>query len=458
MAKRTAAARKTLSITNLSALGADRLAEILLAVGGGDANWKRRLKMELAAEVGAPDLALEIDKRLTTLAAGKGRVSWRKRPDLIADLQVHRRMIVDRLAALDARLGLDRLVAWFDLSPGLEARVKDPKGELSELFFDAAGDLAAVASAAGPAAAAPVLFEALQTRATVWAGWVGRAAPGMSQALATALIAQLTTNRPTPTGRMALVTRKLAERSGDLQTWIDVIPQDDRRKPDVGAQIAQRLADAGRAADARDALDAAHPQPPAPGRWSRQSPQPAPEVSDAWEAAEIAVLEAEGQAAAAQDARWTAFERTLSEAHLRAYVSRLPDFDDVEALDRAFAVAAAWPELLKGLTFLMDWPALREAGAMVVARVDELRAPADAAPLWVARLEGRYPAGALALLRAQARALTRLGHGHSEEVRGLTAEAAVLAERVDAAAGLVSHAAFVDELEALAAPVRRGWR
>ena len=458
MAKRTPAARKSLSTTNLTALGADRLAEMLLAVAGGDANWKRRLKMELAAEVGAPDLALEIDKRMATLAAGKGRVSWRKRPELIEDLQIHRRMIVDRLAPLDARLALDRVVAWFDLFPGLEARVKDPKGELSELAFDAAADLAAVASAADPAVAAPVLFEALQTRSTAWAGWIGRAAPMMTQALAAALIALLTTNRPTPTGRMALVTRKLAERAGDLQTWIDVIPQDERSKPDIGARIAQRLAEAGRAEEARAALEASRPRAPQSARWARMAAQPEVEMSDLWEAAEIAVLEAEGQPTAAQDARWAAFERTLSEAHLRAHVSRLADFDDVEALDRAFVVAAVWPDLLKGLGFLMDWPALREAGDMAVARADEIRAPADPVPLWAARLEGRHPAGALALIRAEARALARLGHGSSDEVRALTAEAAVMAERVDDAAGLVSHAAFVDELEALSTPPRRGWR
>lgn len=458
MAKRSDASRKTLSTVNLSALGADRLAQMLVEVGGGDANWKRRLKMELAAEVGAPHLALEIDKRLATLATGKGRVSWRKRPDLIEDLQIHRRMIVDRLAPMDARLALDRMIAWFDLFPGLEARVKDPKGELGDLANAAVADLASIASATDVGVAAPALFEALQTRAASWTGWIGRASPDLGEDLARALISLLTSGRPLPTGRMALVTRRLAERAGDLDTWIGVIPAEDRHKPDVGARIAERLAHGGRAVEAREALEASRPQPPKPSRWTGLGKSLPAEPSEAWEAAEIAVLEAEGRGAAAQTARWAAFERILSAPHLRAYIDRLSDFDDVEALDRAFAVAAAWHEFPRGLAFLMEWPALREAAAMALARADEIRAPIDQISLWVARMEGRYPAGALALLRAQARALARLGHGHSDEVRAITAEAMALAERAGPHPDLESHAAFVDTLEQLSSTSRRGWR
>ena len=86
MAKKSAAARKTLSASNLVELGAERLADLLIEATAGDANLKRRLRLALSAEVGAADLTLEIDKRLTTLATARTKVSWRKRPDLIADL------------------------------------------------------------------------------------------------------------------------------------------------------------------------------------------------------------------------------------------------------------------------------------------------------------------------------------------------------------------------------------
>ena len=110
---------KRLSADNLARLGADRLAELLIQVSGDDAIWKRRLRMELAAEVSEGDLAAEIDKRLITLAGGKARISWRKRPELIRDLQSVRRAIIDRLAPMDPRLALDRMVAWFALGEAI---------------------------------------------------------------------------------------------------------------------------------------------------------------------------------------------------------------------------------------------------------------------------------------------------------------------------------------------------
>lgn len=455
MAKRPSPARKTLSEANLAALGADRLATLLMEVAGGD--LKRRLRMELAAEVGAPDLALELDKRLTTLAGSKARVSWRKRPDLIADLQTLRHMIVDRLGPMDARLALDRLTAWFDLYPALSARVKDPKGELTLVFDGAATDLASLASLAGPDVAGPVLAEALSTRLLEWASWVGRGASALSPELARRLLADLTQGRPRPTGRLALVVRKLADRAGDIDAWIAAIPDADRAKPEIGAEVAARLARAGRPGEARAALDAARQQPPPASRWARTAAAEPPPAPDSWFAAEIAVLDAEGQDAMANDARWRLFGRTLSDDILRGLLVGLADFEDVMVLDRAFELASAHPDPMKGLAFLMNWPAQREAASMVLARRSELRGAVDDTPLWAARLSARYPDAALLLVRARAAALVRLGSGITEEIDGLIAEAETLAASV-ADPGLEGHADFVAGIERLAAQKRPVWR
>lgn len=455
MAKRPTIARKTLSEANLAALGADRLATLLIEVA--DADLKRRLRMELAAEVGAPDLALELDKRLTTLAASRARVSWRKRPELLADLQMLRRMIVSRLGAMDVKLALDRLVIWFDLYPSLAARVKDPKGELTLVFDGASTDLAALASTAGPDVAGPVLAEALSTRLSEWASWVGRGAAALSPVLARRLLADVTQGRSRPTGRLALVVRKLADRAGDIDAWMLAIPDADCRKPEVAAEVARRLARAGRAEEAREALEASRIEPPPSNIRRKSGVAEMPTMPDSWYVAEIAVLEAEGQAGHAEEARWSLFERTLSEDTLRTLLSALPDFEDVIALDRAFATAGAFVDPMKGLAFLMNWPAHREAAEMVMARRDEIRGSIDDASLWAARLAGRYPEAALLLVRARARALVRLGGGMTEEVESLVGEAEVLFAN-ESAGECETHLAFVDGLKMLAAPRRSVWR
>ena len=453
MARRPATAKKALSEANLAALGADRLAAVLMETAGP--GLKRRLRLELAAAAGPPDLAFELDKRLAALEASRARVSWRKRPELITELQMLRRMIVERLADMEPTLALDRLVAWFDLYPSLGRRVQDPKGELTLVFDAASADLASLASRLGPDVAGPVLGEALSTRLSEWASWVGRGAAALSPALAGRLLADLTTGRPRPVGRLALVVRKLADRAGDLDAWMLAIPDADRPRPEVGAEIARRLAHAHRPVEARAALDAARTAGPS-GRWGRGKAADPPPQPESWCAAEIAVLEAEGRAAEAEAARWRLFERTLSADTLRTLLAGLPDFEDVVALDRAFAIAAAAADPMKGLAFLMDWPAHREAAAMILARRGELRATHDDAPLWAGRLAGRYPAAALLLLRARAAALLRLGSGETEEVQGLIAEAEALAAGVTDP-DIASHDAFVADLR-LAAPRRPVWR
>lgn len=449
--------KKTVTATNLLALGETRLAALLVEAAAGDASLKRRLRMELAAEISAADLAFEIDKRLTSLAVSRARVSWRKRAALLADLQSVLRVIVDRLAPLDIALALDRVVAWFDLYPALSARVSDAKGELPLLFDAAAAELAAVASAAGPEIAAPVLGEALATRLNQWASWVGRGAHALDPEVARRLLLTLTQGRPKPTGRLALVVRKLADRGGDLDAWVQSIADEDRRKPEIGAEIARRLAEAGRPGEARAALDASGPSaPPVASRWTRARAD-APPPSEAWLGAEIAVLEAEGRAAEADEARWRLFERTLSAEALRRLIAGLPDFEDVVALDRAFHLAARDPDAMKGLAFLMNWPALREAADLVEARAAELRGSHDDVPLWAARLAARHPGAALRLIRSRARALVTLGAGMTEEVQGLIGEAEALWAGLADPGPIPDHPAFLAELQTLASPRRRRW-
>ena len=62
------ASKTTLNAKNLAALGAERLADLLLEVSKGNAGAKRRLRLELANEAGSGNVAREIRKRLSTIA------------------------------------------------------------------------------------------------------------------------------------------------------------------------------------------------------------------------------------------------------------------------------------------------------------------------------------------------------------------------------------------------------
>lgn len=441
MVRRPATAKKALSEANLAALGAERLAALLMETASPA--LKRRLRLELAAEAGAADLAFELDKRLAALEASKTRVSWRKRPELLAELKSLQTVIVQRLAGLDQGLALDRLVVWFDLYPALTRRVQDPKGELALIFDAASSDLTALATALGPEIAGPVLGEALATRLSEWAVWIGRGVGALSPDLARRLLVDLTAGKAQPTGRLALVVRRLADRAGDLDAWILSLSDADRKKPDTAAEIARRLALDGRAGPAREALEAAFVPSPG-GRPRGKTGEPPPQV-EAWYAAEIAVLEAEGEGATADAARWALFERTLSPEALRALLAKLADFEDVVALDRAFEIAAGHGDLMRALAFLMEWPAHREAAALILKRRSELRGAHNDLPAWAEGLSARHPQAALLLVRARALALRRLGAGFSDEVADLIIEAESLAVGLTDET-IPSHAAFLVEL------------
>src|SRR5918998_4123483 len=80
------ASKKSVNLENLEALGARRLAEIVLELGAGDAGIKRRLRLELSAEAGAEAVAADIGKRLTALRQARSLVAPQKPPALLKNL------------------------------------------------------------------------------------------------------------------------------------------------------------------------------------------------------------------------------------------------------------------------------------------------------------------------------------------------------------------------------------
>ena len=91
-----------------------------------------------------------------------------------------------------------------------------------------------------------------------------------------------------------------------------------------------------------------------------------------WQDARIDVLEAMGRKEEAQAFRWACFERDLCADYLRAYLRKLPDFDDIEAEEKAVAIAMTDPELLAALQFFLDWQSPDRAAELLINRYSEI--------------------------------------------------------------------------------------
>ncbi|MES2340208.1 MAG: hypothetical protein V4597_00900, partial [Pseudomonadota bacterium] len=157
--------RKTVTAANLADLGAARLAEILMDVAEAQPSIKRRLRMELAGEVGAQDLASEVAKRLAAIETRRSRVHWRKYKEFVRDLELQRAMIAGKMAQENPALALEFLWRFVDMAEGVLSLTKDDKGEVEAVFLAAVEDLGPIAVRAGGSttALAERAFQALET-------------------------------------------------------------------------------------------------------------------------------------------------------------------------------------------------------------------------------------------------------------------------------------------------------
>ena len=144
------ASKKTVTLDNLMALGPERLAAILVELADGNAEVKRRLRLELVAQTGGNIIAAEIGKRLATLRSARSFIDWQRRRDFVRDLDLQRAMIVDRVTPSRADLALDLMWRFMDLAEPMLNRVDDSTGSVGDVFRAACKDLGTIATAAKP--------------------------------------------------------------------------------------------------------------------------------------------------------------------------------------------------------------------------------------------------------------------------------------------------------------------
>jgi len=189
--------------------------------------------------------------------------------------------------------------------------------------------------------------------------------------------------------RIRSALTEIADALGDVDGYAARFSAEERTNPSIAADIAERLLAAGRPADAMAALQLAEGN----FRNGRHWPD--------WSRVRIDTLEALGQPAQAQTARWAIFENSLNADYLRAHLKRLPDFDDTEAEERALTHVRQHVDFHQALGFLLDWPAHRLAAEMVLARHAELNGDHYGLLTPAAEtLEERSPLAATLMLRS----------------------------------------------------------
>ena len=455
----------TLNAKNLAALGAERLAELLLDVTAGDAAAKRRLRLELASRAGG-EVASEIRKRLVSIAKSRSFVDWRKVKELARDLETQREAIAAHVAATSPGEAFDLLWRMLEMAPSIYERCDDSNGAIGSLVASARDDLGAIAVEAGQPvdALADRVFQAVCTNDYgQFDDLISLTAPALGPYGLNRLKAQfeeLAANAPmvVPGGERRVIgssTRgpiyqddyergrhgrlvrsaltEIADALGDVDGFANRYSDEERANPAIAAAIAERMLAADRATEALAALDVAADGFRLGGHWPD------------WQRTRIEVLDALERSGVAQDERWQAFEHGLDASYLRAHLKRLPDFDDMAAEERALGYVSRHPSFHQALAFLIDWPALDRAAGLIMARAGEpngdhyglLTPAADA-------LEQRHPLAATLVLRAMidlsldAAKYKRYGHAarHLQTCEHL-------ARRIDDFAGHPNHAEYV---------------
>jgi hypothetical protein len=411
----------SLNAQNLEALGAQRLAELLIEISDGNAAVKRRLRLALAGAQSPAEASREIRKRLAAISRSRTFVDWQNRRALVEDIETQRRAIIDHVGKADPREALELMWTFMGLVPSVFARCDDSSGAVIGIFHEGVSDLGRLAEAAkgDKKELADRTYQALLDNHY---GQFDSLIVALRSALGDAGLEHLKRRfvifSKEPVKKLKdherrrvgwsmsgpiyedeidnhhrasvihLALRDIADAQGDVDAFIAQYDAPTRTVPKIAAEISRRLLAAGRADEALRTLEAAERNRPG---W--------PEFE--WEDARIDALDALNRPEDAQATRWSCLERFLSEHHLREHLKRLPDFDDVEAETRALDYAESHEDFLRALWFLASWPALNRAAKLVEQRLRDLNGDRYEILTPVAdALAGKHPLAATLALRA----------------------------------------------------------
>ncbi|HZZ60270.1 MAG TPA: hypothetical protein VFE63_03730 [Roseiarcus sp.] len=411
----------------LAQLGAERLAELALDEAARNRPFKKLVLAALAAARGPGAVASIVDKRLAGLEKARASISRGRAKSFSEDLWATLKIITGDLATADsdaAAAGLMRFLATADRTLD-----RGEGGAAAQVYQAAAEALPALVGRLSADESAPLADQLYALAADSRRGMVlptlakilAASPPEVVDALDARLVEAMRAlgpfekddwSRRARARRLVELRQRIADARADVDAFIALETDLPGHSPDA-AEIAERLIDAGRAQDALEWL-----RRPAKAAIKlvtmadlRVGLPPRDPAADRRGRLEIRALEALGERAQARALRWKLFEETLDAAMLREHLAHLPDFEDVEALDAAFAHALASPLIYAALRFLIQWPRLDLAERLVVARRAQWdgRRYESLAPA-AETLEPGRPLAAVILYRALINAILDGGH------------------------------------------------
>ena len=448
------AGSSSLNAKNLEALGAARLAELLLTLSEGDAGAKRLLRLALAEQKGPAEIAREVRKRLATIERSGSFLDDHQRDRLLKDLERQRQAISGPIADHDPSLALELFWDLLGLAEGLMDRCDDSDAAVRDFFHQSSAALGQVAQKApgDPKALADQVYAAIVSNGY---GQFDPILRDLGPALGPAGLAHLRQRLESRRARHArsedanedrdltvrIAMLDIADALGDVEAYLAEYRDHDPEAltvPAIAAEVAQRLTTAGRAEEALALLQGADPT-----LASRRA------GAEDWCDARLAALEALGRSDDAQAQRWDYALMELSRRHLRDYLQRLPAFEDAEAEERALDLVAEHDDLQEALWFLLHWPEPRRAARLVLATPKPLNGDCYVlyAPL-AELLEKNHPLAATRCLRAMVDFSLKVGRSkrYSHAARHLHT-CHHLARRIEGWGGLIDHRTYAAQLQ-----------
>ena len=384
--------KKSLNQANLEKLGAAKLAALVMDLVQGNAALQRQARMELSAAQGPKEVASDIRKRFASLRRSTSYVDWRKQKALSKDLSGLLNMIETTISPVAADEAFELLWSFLLLAPSIHERTDDSNGTIGGIMGDAVDQIATISpriSTKGASLADHMLDAIVDSGYGEFDGII----PALSDALGQDGLEHLKslTNAwaETPLTRdeldryrgyglssnpedsihrnrdltRSVILADIADAQGDVDTYMARYTPEQLTYGTIAPDVARRLLEAGRAQEAYDLiLSARAAEDGKPFRMFRY------DLDVVYENC----LETLGLRDDLKYHLWDTFEQTLSAASLRKYLKLLPDFDDIEAEDKALDLAEAYPSLGGAINFLIEWPAQDRAAKTVLSRAADL--------------------------------------------------------------------------------------